>query len=97
MNKETIIRIISSIILLPLVYYSLTYGSVMKSIFIMICFVISFYEWSMMAKNKSYAVYGYIFLFFSFYTFYELSAEIIFILFVIITCVLTDIGGYVFG
>ena len=97
MNKETIIRIISSIILLPLVYYSLTYGSVIKSIFIMICFGISFYEWNMMAKNKSYAVYGYIFLFFSFYTFYELSAEIILILFVIMTCVLTDIGGYVFG
>ena len=37
------------------------------------------------------------FLFFSFYSFYELSAEITLLLFVIIICVLTDIGGYVFG
>ena len=97
MNKETIKRVISSIILLPLAYYSITQGSLMKLFFIMICFVVSIYEWHIMTKKKSYAVYGYFFLFFSFYSFYELSAEITLLLFVIIICVLTDIGGYVFG
>jgi phosphatidate cytidylyltransferase len=97
MNNEIIKRIISSIILIPLAYYFIIHGSYLKLFFIMICFIISFYEWHMMSKNRSYAVYGYIFLIFSFYAFYELSTERILILFVIIICVLTDIGGYVFG
>jgi len=97
MNKETIKRVISSIILLPLAYYSITQGFLMKSFFIMICFVVSIFEWHIMTKKKSYTVYGYFFLFFSFYSFYKLFAEITLLLFVIIICVLTDIGGYVFG
>ena len=97
MNSETIKRIISSLILLPLAYFSITEDSIIKLIFILVCFVISFYEWHMMAKNKSFAVNGYVFLIFSFYTFYELSTDIILTLFIIIVCVLTDLGGYVFG
>ena len=62
-----------------------------------ICFVVACYEWQMMTKKKSYKIYGFIFLIFSFYTFYELSLEIFYGFFVIIICISTDIGGYVFG
>tara|TARA_B100001063_G_C16586536_1_gene463414 strand:- start:273 stop:761 length:489 start_codon:yes stop_codon:yes gene_type:complete len=51
----------------------------------------------MMTKNKSYKIYGFIFLIISFYTFYELSLELIGVFFVIIICISTDIGGYIFG
>ena len=97
MNKELITRILSSIILLPLAFYFLLSGSFMTIFFIIICLIISCYEWLMMVKDKSYKILGLIFLFFSFYTFYELSIELFFLIFVILICISTDIGGYVFG
>jgi phosphatidate cytidylyltransferase len=50
-----------------------------------------------MSKNKSYKFYGYLFLIISFYTFYKISNEYMDIFFVILICVSTDIGGYIFG
>ena len=69
----------------------------MMMFFTFICFVIACYEWYMMTKNKPYKTYGFIFLIISFYTFYDLSADTVGLLFVLIICVSTDIGGYVFG
>ena len=97
MSKEFIKRLISSIILLPLVFYFIIQGSFLLIFFIAICFVVSCFEWYMMSKKKLYSIYGFLFLIFSFYTFYELSAELIGIFYVIIICTSTDIGGYVFG
>ena len=51
----------------------------------------------MMSKKKFYKVYGFIFLIISFYSFYELSIEVFEVLFVILICISTDVGGYVFG
>ena len=51
----------------------------------------------MITKNKPYKTYGFIFLIISFYTFYDLSVDAVGFLFVLIVCVSTDIGGYVFG
>tara|TARA_B100001939_G_C16675018_1_gene501915 strand:- start:78 stop:569 length:492 start_codon:yes stop_codon:yes gene_type:complete len=51
----------------------------------------------MMTKKKSYRVYGFLFLIFSFYTFYELSLGLSLVFFIILICISTDIGGYVFG
>ena len=34
---------------------------------------------------------------FSFYSFYKLSSEIFLLIFVILICISTDIGGYIFG
>ena len=90
-------RTLSSIILLPLALYFIVHGSFMLMFLTTICFVVACYEWQMMTKKKSYKIYGFIFLIFSFYTFYELSLEIFYGFFVIIICISTDIGGYVFG
>ena len=97
MSKEFIKRFISSIILLPLVFYFILQGSFLLIFFIAICFIVSCFEWHMMSKKKFYSIDGFLFLIFSFYTFYELSAELIGIFYVIIICSSTDIGGYVFG
>lgn len=88
-------RIFSSIILLPLALYFIVQGSFMLIFFTIICFLVACYEWHMMTKKKSYKIYGFIFLIFSFFTFYELRN--FGVLFVILICVSTDIGGYVFG
>ena len=90
-------RILSSIVLIPLTFYFILQGSYMMMFFTFICFVIACYEWYMMTKNKPYKTYGFIFLIISFYTFYDLSADTVGLLFVLIICVSTDIGGYVFG
>ena len=97
MNKELVKRIISSIILVPLVFYFIIQGSFILIFFITICFGFACYEWQMMSKKKSYNYFGFLFLIFSFYTFYKLSIELTEVFFVIIICVSTDIGGYIFG
>ena len=90
-------RILSSIVLIPLAFYCIFYGSYMLIFFLLICFAITCYEWNIMTKNKPYKTYGFIFLIISFYTFYDLSVDTVGLLFVLIICVSTDIGGYVFG
>ena len=52
-----------------------------------------------MSKKKSYRIFGFIFLFLSFYTIYKLRIDLneYWFLLLVIICVSTDIGGYVFG
>jgi len=102
MRREFIKRILSSIILIPLAIFFIVKGSFLFNFFIIICFLITSYEWHMMSKKKSYYFLGLIFLIFSFYTIYELrniSEDVSLSLFLFITliCVSTDIGGYIFG
>ena len=97
MSKELIKRIISSIILLPLSFYFIIQGSFILIFFTVVCFIVSSYEWNMMTKNRSYKIYGFIFLIITFYTFYSLSIDVFGVFFVILICASTDIGGYLFG
>jgi phosphatidate cytidylyltransferase len=89
-------RILSSAILIPLSFYFIISGSYLLLFFILICLLVSSYEWYMMAK-KNYKIFGIFFLFFSFYTFYQLSYELNLIFFIILICISTDIGGYILG
>ncbi|MDA9745379.1 phosphatidate cytidylyltransferase [Candidatus Pelagibacter sp.] len=55
-----------------------------------------------MSKSKIYHSLGFFFLIFSFYSAYELrnsfgKESLIIFLFVILVCILSDIGGYIFG
>ena len=95
-NNELQKRILSTIILLPLVYYFIVAGSFYLIFFTIICFLISIYEWNRMVKNIEYKFLGSLFLIFSFFTFYELSKTFFWII-ILLVCVSTDIGGYVFG
>jgi len=94
--SDLIKRILSSIILLPLVFYFIFMGSFYLIFLIVICFFIASFEWHKMVKNKMYGVIGYIFLILSFYSFYELSIKKL-ILIPLLICISTDIGGYAFG
>jgi len=90
-------RILSAIIILPLVFYFVSQGSLLMNLFIFFCFLISCYEWYALTKNLYLKISGFIFLILSFYIFYLLSADKIEIAFLIIICIATDIGGYIFG
>ena len=99
MSQELTKRILSSLILVPTTLFFIIKGSFLFLFFISICLVVIIYEWHMMSKNKSYRIIGFIFLFLSFYTIYKLRIDndYWFLLFVIIICISTDIGGYIFG
>ena len=102
MKKEFEKRILSSIILIPIALFFIIKGSFFFTFFISICFLITFYEWHMMSKKKTYNIFGFIFLIFSFYSVYFIRNELdkhglLIFLFIVLVCVSTDIGGYVFG
>ena len=104
MSKEFINRLISSLVFTPIVIYIIFLGSFYFVFFIYICFVISINEWLKIAKTKKYLVPGFIFLMLSFISAYEIrytsyygyNGDVIF-LFILATCIMTDLGGYFFG
>ena len=100
MNKELEKRIFSSIILIPISIFFIIKGSVFLIFFLGLLFIATTYEWVKMCKKEnSMKLLGIIFLIFSFYSAY-LTREILglyFFLFVILICISSDIGGYVFG
>ena len=102
MIKEEIIkRILSSIILLPTVLFFIIKGSFLFNFFIFICFLITTYEWLKLSKKNLLKFLGTIFIVISFYTIFKIRNEFdrdyFHLLLVVIICVSTDIGGYVFG
>ena len=102
MKNELIKRIFSSIILIPLALFFTIKGSYLFNIFIFICFLITLYEWNLMSKKKFYHIPGFVFLAISFGSIYALRNSshddaLFLFLFVLLICVFTDIGGYVFG
>ena len=103
-NKELQKRIFSSIILIPIAIFFIIKGSFLFNFFIIVIFLISSYEWYMMSKKKNYHYFGYFFLIFSFYAVYQLrnnfgdeSESLIVFLFILLICISTDIGGFLFG
>ena len=99
MKSELIKRILSSIILIPLAFYFIIKGSFFLIFFLSILFLASSYEWHQMSKKKFYFIPGIIFLLLSFVSAYLVrniyGAD--FFLMVIVICIFTDLGGYIFG
>ena len=106
-NKELQKRILSSLILIPVSFFFIIKGSFFFTFFIAICLLISLYEWHMMSKRKIYHIIGIFFILISFYSIYllrnydrccdYLEPGLTFFLIVTLTCIFTDVGGYVFG
>ena len=90
-------RVLSSIVFLTIAFYFIFQGSYIFLFFLIVCLLISCFEWHNMTKNYLHKIYGFLFLIISFYFFYRISADTINLFFVIILCISTDIGGYVFG
>ena len=95
-------RIISSIFLIPLSFFFIIKGSNYFLFFLIICFLISCYEWYKMIKSKIFLIFGFTFLFLSFLSAFNIRENsndfsLFIFLFLIIISISTDIGGYTFG
>ena len=104
MNTEFQKRLISSIFLVPTCFLLIIEGSILFNLFLWLCFVLTILEWNKMYKKKNnLKIFGYIFFFLSFVSvyflrnFFDEQISLILFLFVIVVCISTDIGGYIFG
>tara|TARA_B100000902_G_scaffold46635_1_gene53968 strand:- start:4209 stop:4847 length:639 start_codon:yes stop_codon:yes gene_type:complete len=100
MLKEFEKRLLSSLILIPIAIFFIFQGSVFFIFFLSLIFLATSYEWIKMCNKKNNMKnIGIIFLFFSFYTAFNIREQsgLNFFLFIIIVCIFTDIGGYIFG
>ena len=102
--NEFITRLISSILLIPLIVFIVMIGSYYFTFFLYLCFVISTFEWVKISNSKKYFVPGLFVLMLSFYSAYKIRftgyddfAGASLFLFILFICVLTDLGGYFFG
>ena len=97
-------RLISSILMVPVIIFIVLLGSYYFIFFLYLCFAISIYEWINMSNSKKYLVPGLFLLMMSFYSAYkvrytsynEFDGAYLF-LFILFICILTDLGGYFFG
>ena len=101
MNDEFTKRVSSSLILIPIALFFIIKGSFLFNFFIMICFLVTSYEWHKMSRKKSYYLFGLLFLIISFYSVYKIrttmNEDYIYFIIILLICISTDIGGYIFG
>ena len=100
MIKEFEKRLLSSLILIPIAIFFIIQGSIFFIFFLSILFIATSYEWLKMSKKNDLLKFlGIIFLLFSFYTAFEIREYKNYksFLFIVIVCIFTDIGGYIFG
>ena len=101
MNNELLKRILSTIILMPLIILIIIKGSFYFSFLLIICVFISIFEWHEMTKKNWYKYIGILFLLFSFYTIYKIrnsfDSEYFHLLLITLVCIATDVGGFLFG
>ena len=102
MNKEFQKRLISSIFLTPIALFFIIKGSFLFSFFILICFMVTSYEWHKMTRKKIYYIPGLLFLILSFYCAYDTrihmaDGDYSYFIIILLICISTDLGGYFFG
>ncbi len=95
-------RIFSSIILVLLSFFFIIKGKILFLSFLILCFLISCYEWNKIAQSKITLISGLIFLSISFFCAFEIREDskdigLNVFLFLVIISVSTDVGGYTFG
>jgi len=97
-NRELQKRILSSIILIPIALFFIFQGPVFFAFFISIFFLTSSYEWVKMNKKDSFKVLGLVYLLLICYLTYLFRQNFFFqFILVLIVCIFTDLGGYIFG
>jgi len=98
MNQEITKRILSSIIIVAIALFFVIKWSFFFIFFLSVFFFITIFEWYKITKNNNYFLFGIIFLILSFLSAFLLRNIFLndFIL-VILICISTDVGGFVFG
>ena len=72
MNNELKKRILSSIFLLPIIFFIIIEGSIYFNSFILLCLLISLREWYIISNKPVLLILGSFFIIFSFYSVYYL-------------------------
>ena len=97
-------RILSSLVIAPIVISISYIGSVYFILLLALMFIIAAYELYNLMKNKFFFILGLTLILFSFYSAYNLRYStylninhFYLFLFIILICISTDIGGYTFG
>ena len=97
-NRELQKRILSSIILIPIALFFIFQGPVFFAFFLSIFFLTSSYEWVKMNKKDSLKVLGLFYLLLICCLTYLFRQNFFFqFILVLIVCIFTDLGGYIFG
>ena len=98
-NSEIQKRILSSLFLLPISFFFIFQENIFFIFFLSILFLGSSYEWIKMNNKDIYKIIGIFYLFFAFCMTYFLREKLsigIFV-FILVICIFTDLGGYIFG
>lgn len=101
MKNEFSKRILSSFLLLPIIFYIIIQGTFIFISLLGICFIISVYEWNKICHIRSFKFLGFIFLIISFFSVYLIRfryfQDFDFFILIFTICILTDVGGFFFG
>ena len=97
-NSEFVKRFLSSIILIPLIVFIVLFKPFVIKYLLLILLIISLFEWTNIISNKFIIFLGYLFILFSFYSAFQISlANSKYFFLILMICISTDIGGYIFG
>ena len=101
MKSELFYRILTSVILLPILFLATFYSEIYLILFLLLFYFLSMYEIIKNTTNLLFIFFSSILLFFSFYSFYILrgntDSSLIIIYWILISTFLSDVGGYSFG
>ena len=101
MSNELLNRILTSVVLLPILFYAIVYSGIYLITLLIIFYCLSVYEVVKNTKNVLFIFFSSILLLLSFYSFFYLRNDteysLIILFWILISTFLSDIGGYTFG
>ena len=101
MKNELLKRILTTIFLLPILFYSMVYSGSYLVVLLILFYFLSMYEIIKNTKNILFIFFASILLILSFYSFYFLRGDtqysLIILFWILASTFLSDIGGYIFG
>lgn len=101
MDKELIHRILTSIVILPILFISIFKSGVFLLTLLTFIYLLSFYEIIKNTNNLLFILFSNILLITAIFSFYNLRGNtdysLVILLWILSTTFLSDIGGYVFG
>jgi len=100
LKNNFIKRLVSSIIIAPILYFVIYYGNIFFFSLLIIIAIISFYELKNISFNNLIFIFSLFILLLFLYSSWELrnlQNGFYLVLFVLFICIFTDIGGYIFG
>ena len=96
--NEFIKRFLTAIVVSLIALFFITIGGYFFILFLLILFLLSFFEWFKLCKNKTILIFGTLVLSLSFLSAFILRYEDLpFFILVILISITSDIGGYTFG